>query len=116
MLAGRFGLTGEENVAEIHARVREDGWYDDGVRPSDLPWLQLAWAQITLAVQAYDPADYEGRAMVFEDAVDSRTSERRWLRAVKDAWIYRLDHGIESPTALINDAHVAQAMRKALEA
>jgi thioesterase domain-containing protein len=116
MLARRFGLTGAENLDEIHAGVREDGWYDDGVRPSDLPWLQLAWAQLTLAVRAYDPADYDDRAMVFEDTIDARASGRSWMRAVKDAWIYRLDHGLESPTAVISDPRLAQAMRKALEA
>jgi thioesterase domain-containing protein/aryl carrier-like protein len=116
MVARRFGLTGKETVEEVHARIREDGWYDDGVHPWDLPWLQLAWADFTLAVRSYDPAEYDGPAMVFEDTVDSHDAQRPWLRAAKDAWIYRLDHGLESPTALIRDAQVAQAMRKALEA
>jgi aryl carrier-like protein len=116
MLARRFGLTGEETVAEIHARLREDGWYDDGVQPGDLPWLQLAWAEFALAVRSYDPAGYDGPAMVFEDTVDSPDPARPWLRAATNAWICRLDHGIESPAAVIRDAQVARAMRKALAA
>jgi thioesterase domain-containing protein len=116
MLAGRFGLTGEETVEEIHATVRAAGWYDDGVPPWDLPWLQMAWVDLTLAVRAYDPPDYDGPVLLFEDAMDSHAPEDGWMRAVKDLEIRRLDYGIESPMAVIKDAQVAHAMRKALDA
>jgi thioesterase domain-containing protein len=116
MLAGRFGLSGPESVEEILAKVRADGWYHDGVRPWDLPWLQPAWADLTLAVQAYDLADYDGPAILFEDVIDSVASERTWVHAIKDLEIHQFDYGIESPKAVIGDARLAQAMRKALEA
>jgi thioesterase domain-containing protein len=116
MLARRFGLSGEESVEEIHARVREDGWYDDGVSPWDLPWLQLAWADITLAVRAYELVDYDGPAVLFHDAVDSPATERAWRRAIKDLEIHRLDYGVELPRAVIRNPRLAQVMRKALEA
>ena len=112
MLARRFGLTGEENMEEIHARLREDGWYDDGVHPWDLPWLQLAWADLTLAVRAYEPADYPGPVLLFADDGDSPG----WLRAVQDAEVHRFDYGLASPLALLQDGQLALAMRKALEA
>jgi thioesterase domain-containing protein len=115
-LAGRFGLSGHETVEDIYAKTRADGWYDDGVSPSDLPWLQAAWADIMLAVQAYDLADYHGPALLFEDVIDSVTSQQTWTRAIKDLEIHQFDYGIESPEAVLGDARLAQVMRKALEA
>ena len=115
MLAGRFGLTDDQSVQQIHARVRADGWYDDGVTPADLPWLQTAWVDLTLAVRAYEPAGYVGRTLLFTDAMDSPAAEEAWRHATGDPEIHRLDYGLESPIALVRDAQVADVMRKALD-
>jgi thioesterase domain-containing protein len=116
LLAKRFGLGGDESVEEIHARVRQDGWYDDGVRPRDLPRLQLSWADLTLAVRSHKLAPYGGAAVLFQDDVDSPAIEQTWRRAIEDLEIHRLDYGIESPSAVIHDARLAVTMRKALQA
>jgi thioesterase domain-containing protein len=116
MLAARFALTGTENMEETYAQLRADGWYDDGIRPWDLPWLQLAWADAMCAVHAYDPPGYDGPVLLFDGAAEPRTPERGWLRAIREPRIHRLDHGIESPLAVIVDGRVARIMREALAA
>lgn len=116
MLAGRFGLAGDESLDEIHARVRQDGWYDDSVRPRDLPRLQLAWAGLASAARRYEIADYDGPVILFQDAVKSGATERTWGRAIGDLQVHLLDYGIESPVGVIRDARLAQTMRKALKA
>lgn len=115
MLAGRFGLAGDESLDEIHARVRQDGWYDDSVNPRDLPRLQLAWVGLAAAVQRYEIADYDGPVLLFQDAAQSGAAERTWGRAIDDLQVHLLDYGIESPVGVISDPRLAQTMRKALE-
>jgi hypothetical protein len=110
LLARRFGCTGEETMEEIHARLREDGWYDDSVHPWDLPWLQLAWADLAVATHAYRPAGYPGPVLLCADGPGSPG----WLRA--DPEVHRFDYGLASPLALLGDGHLALVMRKALAA
>jgi hypothetical protein len=116
MLARRFALAGDEPMEQIHARVRADGWYDDGVRPWDLPWLQLAWADLTRAAQVYAPTGYRGPVLLVEDVADSNGPGRDWLRAVPDPEIHRLGHGLSSPLGVLRDGGLAQTIRKALAA
>lgn len=113
-LAGRFGLTGDESVEQIHADARRDGWYDDAVRPADLPRLQLAWAQMASAVQAYQIADYDGPAVLAHDGLRPDAGERTWQAALKQASVHQLDYGLESPLAVIADTGLARTMRKVL--
>ena len=115
LMAGRFGLAGDEDVEQIHARARRDGWYDDAVRPGDLPRLQLAWAQLASAVRAYRIADYDGPAVVVHDGRAPGAMERTWHQALEHASVHRLDYGLESPLAVITDAGVAETMRKVLK-
>lgn len=97
LLAGRFGLTGDESLAEIHDRTAEAGWYDDEVRPADLPRLQLAWARLDLAVRAYAYEPYGGPAVLFLDGTEPHPAERAWADAAEPPGVHRLDHGLESP-------------------
>jgi thioesterase domain-containing protein len=115
-LADRFGLTGAESLEEIHARVRADGWYDDSVRPWDLPWLQMAAVELALAAREHEPARFDGPVTVIQDTVDSAAGGRRWTDAAADAELHRFDHGIESPLAVLTDARLAPIARKALDA
>ncbi|MFC8454584.1 thioesterase domain-containing protein [Kitasatospora sp. NPDC057223] len=116
LLSGRFALTGDESPEEVHARFRAAGWYEDAVRPGDLPRLQLAWARLALAVQEYDYTRYGGRAVLFLDGFAPHPAEQAWTGAVDRLSVHRLDHGLESPLAVIRDPQVAETMRKALPA
>ncbi|MFJ6215513.1 thioesterase domain-containing protein [Streptomyces sp. NPDC092296] len=115
-LSGRLALTGGESIEEIHARLRAGHWYDDTVRPGDLPRLQLAWARLALAVQQYAYAPCAGRAVLVTDGFDPHPAERAWTDAVDRLTVHRLDHGLQSPLAVISDPQVAETMRKALHA
>jgi len=116
MLAGRFGLAGDESLDEIHARIRQDGWYDDSVSPRDLPRLQLAWAGLASAARRYQMQDYDSPVILFQDAANSGATERTWSRVIGDLEVHLLDYGIESPAGVVGDAWLTQTMRKALEA
>jgi thioesterase domain-containing protein len=114
-LAARFGLGGGASLDEIHARVRAGGWYDDRVRPEDLPLWQRVWVELELAVRAYRFARYDGAATLFHDrAATGGVTERALAEAVRDLEIHRPDHGIESPHAVIRDPRLARFMRRAL--
>ncbi|MET9403091.1 thioesterase domain-containing protein [Kitasatospora sp. NPDC002965] len=115
LLAGRFGLTGGESLAEIHDRIAEEEWYDGTVGPGDLPRLQLAWARLASAVRAHAYEPYDGRALLFLDGPDPHPAERAWAGAARPPDVHRLDHGLESPLAVIHDPQVAETMRKALD-
>jgi len=110
MLARRFGLTGEESIEEIHARMRQGGWYGH-VRADELAARQLSFVETEFAVRDYEPADYDGPVVLFQDGTDSTA----WCRAIADLELHSLDYGIESPTAVIRDAELATVMRKALQ-
>jgi thioesterase domain-containing protein len=115
LLAGRFALTGDESLDEIHHRLRAEHWYDDTVRPADLPRLQRAWARRALAVQRYAYARYDGPAVLCLDGAGPHPAEQAWHGAQDRLDVLRLDHGLESPLAVIRDPQVAATMRKALE-
>lgn len=114
-LARRFGLDGTESLDEIHARVRQDGWYDDGVRPADLPQLQHAWVDLTMAVRSGPVGRYDGPAVVVHDLVDPPEVTRTWSDAVPNAETHSFDHGIDSPMAILRDERLADVLRTALE-
>ncbi|GAA4989074.1 phosphopantetheine-binding protein [Kitasatospora paranensis] len=113
--AGRFALTGGESLDEIHRRVRAEHWYEDTLRPADLPRLQRAWARRALAVQEYVWAPYDGPAVLVLDGAGPHPAEQAWHGAQDGPAVLRLDHGLESPLAVIRDQQVAATMRKALE-
>jgi thioesterase domain-containing protein len=113
-LARRFGLDGTESLDEIHARVRQDGWYDDGVRPADLPRLQQGWVDLTLAVRSGTPARYDGPAVLVHDLADPPDVARAWSEAVPHAEAHAFDHGIDSPMAILRDERLAAVLRRAL--
>jgi thioesterase domain-containing protein/aryl carrier-like protein len=121
MLARRFGLDGDESVEDIHARVRRDGWYDDGVFPSDLPRLQQSWVDLTVAARSHRPGPYGGPAVLFLDSTDSTDSTdpadggQAWQEAIPDLAVHRFDHGISSPVAVLRDERLADVMRRALK-
>jgi hypothetical protein len=114
-LARRFGLDGTESLEEIHARIRQDGWYDDDLRPADLPRLQQGWVDLTLAVRSGPPGRYDGPAVLVHDLADPSEVTRTWSEAVPHAEAHALDHGIDSPMAILRDARLATVLRKALE-
>ena len=116
-IAGRFGLSGDESVEQIHAKVREGGWYDGSVKPADLPQLQQVWAELEVAARTYRFPDLDAPALLFHDVMDADgVTERAVRAAAKDLEIHRLDYGLESPHAVIADPLLAQVMRKALAA
>jgi len=112
-LARRFGLDGTESLEEIHTRVRQDGWYDDRVRPADLPRLQQAWADLTLAVRSGPSGRYDGPAVLVHDLADPPEVARTWSGAVPRAEVHVFDHGIDSPMAVLRDDHLAAVPLKA---
>jgi hypothetical protein len=117
VIAARFGLGGGESVAQIHAEMRAGGWYDDTVRPADLPALLRAWAELEVAVRAYRFPDLDAPTLLFHDVMAADSVTEQALRAAtKDMETHGLDYGLESPHAVIGDPMVARAMRKALAA
>jgi thioesterase superfamily protein/phosphopantetheine binding protein len=114
-LARRFGLGGTESLDEIHARFRQDGWYDDAVRPADLPRLQQVWVDLALAVRSAPPGRYGGPAVLVHDLADPPEVARTWSEAVPNAEAHAFDHGIDSPMAILRDEHLAAVLRTALE-
>jgi thioesterase domain-containing protein len=116
LLARRFGLAGDEGLDEIHRRVRRDGWYDATVRPADLPRLQLAWAELAVALRDHHPAGYDDPVLLFQDRMDLPRTQRTWCRVLSDAHVTCVDYGVESPSAVIADAHLAATMREVLAA
>ena len=115
MLAGRFALTGDESIEDIHARLREAGWYEES-RPADLPGLQLAWARLARSVEEYRYAPYDGRAVLVVDGFAPHPAEPAWAGAVERLTVHRLDLGLVSPLPAIGDPQMADTMRRALEA
>lgn len=109
-LARRFGLSGGEDVEEIHARMRRDGWYGH-LRPGDLPAVVASTVDVELAARHYRPARHDGPVVLVADRADPAV----WRRACTDLESHRLDHGIESPAAVLRDAELALVMRKALD-
>jgi hypothetical protein len=111
MLARRFGLTADETIEQIHARMCADGWYDD-VHPLALPRLQRLWVDLTMA----EVAGYAGPAILLQDLADSRATEMKWRHAAGNLETHWFDYGIESPLAMLRDARLGQTMRRALSA
>lgn len=109
MLARRFGLSGAESLEEIHARMRRDGWYGH-LNPRDLPASQSSFVDLELAARAYEPARYDGPALLVTGGTDPSV----WQRAIADLDLHWLDHRIESPAAVLHDEELALVMRKAL--
>jgi thioesterase domain-containing protein len=114
LLARRFALTGAESTGEIHAAMREAGWYDGTVAPADLARLQLAWAQLALALQDYEPSSYDGPVLLFQDGMNAPATGQTWRIAAKDLYALWLDYGTVSPRAVLRDPDVARAMRGVL--
>jgi thioesterase domain-containing protein len=114
LLVHRFGLAGPESLEQIHASVREAGWYDDAVQPGDLPRLQLAWAHLAAALPDYEPRGYGGPTLLFQDRRYMSATEQAWFPVLENVQPLWLDYGIASPRAVIQDAEVAQAMQEVL--
>lgn len=114
-LAGRFGLAGDETLEQFHAAARRDGWYD-GVATRDLPGLLAARARLESAARAYEPAPYDGPALLVQDADQARRDGQSWDRLIADLQVHLVDYGTEAPDGLLRDPRVAQVVRKALEA
>ncbi|SDN47879.1 thioesterase domain-containing protein [Actinacidiphila guanduensis] len=110
-LAGRFALEGGESAAEVHARFRAAGWYEDAA-PADLAALQAGWARLAHAVARYGHPPYEGRALLVADGLGRIPVEAALSGA--EARAHRLGHGLRSPLALLRDPGTAETMRKAL--
>ncbi|MEU0128127.1 thioesterase domain-containing protein [Streptomyces sp. NPDC006289] len=115
-LAGRFALTGDEDIEDIHARFHDAGWYEDVDRPQDLPGLQRAWARIDRAVREYDYPPYDGTAVLVADGPTPHPAERAWSEAPERLTVHRLDLGLASSLPVIGDPRVGDLMRKVLEA
>jgi thioesterase domain-containing protein len=115
-LAGRFALTGEDDLAAIRAKLREGRWYDDAVRAADLPRLQLAWSRLAAAVREFRYADYGGRGVLVLDGPGEHPVEHAWTDAGGRPRVLKLDHGLASSQPVLRDPLVAQTMREALDA
>lgn len=113
-LAARFALAGDETLEQIHAAALRDAWYE-GVAARDLPGLLAAWARLECAARFYEPAPYDGPALLVQDAAQARRAGQSWGCALGDLQVHLADYGTEAPDGLLRDARVAQAVRKALE-
>ncbi|GAA2742164.1 hypothetical protein GCM10010440_16260 [Kitasatospora cinereorecta] len=114
-LAGRLALTGDESAAEIRDRALADHWYDERLRPEELPARQRAWAHLARSVQQYPYPAYAGRAVLFTDGEHAHPAERAWTAAGRTPDVHRFDHGLRSPLGVIRDPLVAETTRKALK-
>ncbi|MFF0203398.1 thioesterase domain-containing protein [Streptomyces sp. NPDC005017] len=116
LLGRRFALAGDETPAAVLAGMHEAGWYDDGVQPQDLPRLQLAWARLAQTLSRYEPAGYDGPALLVQDVLRLPAAEKTWRPAVRDLRVVGLDHRVASPLALLRDRDAATAVREACTA
>lgn len=114
MLAGRFALTGDESIEDIHGRFHDGGWYEDVSRPQDLPGLQRAWAELAFAVQEYGYPPYDGPAVLVAGGRTAHPAEQAWSAAPERLTVHRPDLALASPLPVVNDPHVAALMRKVL--
>ncbi|MFE9440020.1 thioesterase domain-containing protein [Streptomyces sp. NPDC006602] len=113
-LARRFGLTGDEDLADIHTRMRRAGWYGDALRPAALPRLQHAWAHLAMALGSYTLTHYAGPALLVLDREDIPLAQLSWGRFLHDPQNVCVDYGLESPKGVIGDLEVARTMREVL--
>ncbi|MEV0899867.1 phosphopantetheine-binding protein [Actinoplanes sp. NPDC049802] len=111
-LARRFGLTGEEDLGEVHARVRAAGWFSADVTPADLPAAARTAAAVTAATSGHRPGAYGGRAVVVHDGADRDTDGWATLSATtENHWF---DYGLANPLPLLADDRLAEIMGKEL--
>lgn len=115
LMAGRFALTGEESLAEIHARMRAAGWFDDTVCPDDLPLLQRTRSVLASAVFSYPYPPYEGPGVLITGRLDEHPIEQAWI-CPEPVAIHRLDYGLESPLPVLRDTYVTATMKEVLGA
>ena len=78
--------------------------------------MLAAWARLESAARDYEPAPYDGPALLIQDAAQARRAGQIWGSVLGDLEIHLVDYGTEAPDGLLRDARVAQAVRKALEA
>jgi thioesterase domain-containing protein len=113
-LGRRFALSGSESPEEVLSRVREEGWYDVDTSPTDLSRLQLAWADLALAVRGYEPDPHPGRVVLCLDEANAPTAGGYWSALVTDPVVHLFDYGVESPAPVIGDARLAALVRAEL--
>jgi thioesterase domain-containing protein len=113
-LCARFGFAGDEDLDEVYRRLRADGWYDDQLKPADLPRLQMMWAALVLSLHHYEPRPYDGRVVMFQDTVDADQTERNWGPALAEVESHWFDYGVDSPRPILSDARVAEVIRREL--
>lgn len=113
-LAARFGLSGREDLEQVYARIREEGWYDDNIQPEDLPRLQMMWAALAWSLHHYYPKRYNGRVIVFQDVMDRKATTSNWSAAMPGADWHWFDHGSDSSRPIMTDPRVATVIRREL--
>jgi aryl carrier-like protein len=108
-----LSLTGREGLPEVFARMRSMGWYDDQIRPVELPRLQMVWAALAFSLHHYEPRPYTGRVVAFSDRKDADGLARNW-RAVTGLETVWFSYGVESALPILRDPLVAEVMRREL--
>ncbi len=109
----RFSLTGHEDLDEIYRRMRAAGWYDDQVRPRDVPRLQLLWAALALSQHQYQPQPYDGEVLAFQDVTDAAAFARNWEPVLPRLSTIWLDlGGGESPRPFVEHPEVARLIKQ----
>lgn len=106
----RFCLAGDRPAA-ILAAMREEGWYDDGTRPEDLPALQAASAAIALAVHEYRPSRYDGPVVLIQEDGDAEATGRAWGKVVPSCQAHWFAYGLQSVRPMVEDPRVADIIR-----
>lgn len=110
--AARFGLAGDENAEEILARMRAEGWYEDGTRAADLPRLQRASAALDLALGRYRPGPYDGPVVLLQDERDAAVTEEVWGPAATHLQVHWFEYGVESLRPILSDDEAAAVLQK----
>lgn len=113
-LPERLSLSGQEGLDEVFSRMRSMGWYDDLLKPMELPRLQIVWSALAFSLHHYEPRHYEGRVISFQDRKDAEAMERGWaaLPQLEPIWF---DYGVESALPILEDPRVAEVMRQVTE-
>jgi thioesterase domain-containing protein len=112
-MAKRLSLRGDEDLAQIWAAFKAEEWYDDWVRPADLPRLQLVWSALTFALHHYAPRRYDGPALVVDEQATSDDTHAEWAGVLPYARFVSVDSGNSGILATVEHSEVAQHIQNA---
>ncbi|MFE4613662.1 thioesterase domain-containing protein [Streptomyces niveus] len=113
-VTARFGLGGDESGQEVLARLRAEGWYEDGTGAEELPRLQRASAALAVALGRYRPEPYDGQVVLLQDEREAAATEAAWGPLLADCRTHWFEYGVESLRPVLMDSQTVDVMRKEL--